>query len=72
MPFVFESAKAFVEFWFRAKNPAPEKMMSNFHGSKERAQEAVAKVVKERYADGKEIFTWAVLGIGRLGCSWGW
>lgn len=65
MPFEFESAEAFIDSWFRAKNPASMQCMSNCHGSMEMARETVKKVVREDYANGKEIYIWAVLGIGK-------
>ena len=65
MPFEFENAKAFIDFWFHAKNPAPVKCMSTYQGSLEEAKNAVERVVREDYADGKAICTWAVLGVGR-------
>ena len=65
MPFEFESADSFVGFWFQAKNPAAVQCMSNFQGDMASAKEAVRKLVKEKYANGREIYTWAVLGIGR-------
>ena len=66
MPFEFESAEAFAEFWFRAKNPAPVKVMTNWPQERmEEVREMVCRVVREEYADGKGIYTWAVLGVGK-------
>ena len=66
MPFEFESAEAFAEFWFGAKNPAAIKLMGHWHKeSIEGMKEVVLRVVRDEYADGKEIYTWAVLGFGR-------
>jgi len=65
MPFEFDTAKSFVEFWFQAKNPASERCMSNYEGSIEYAGEAVERLVREQYQNGKDICTWAVLGVGK-------
>lgn len=65
MPFEFESAAKFVDFWFGAKNPAAVQAMSNWHGDVNRAKSAVATVVDDQYAGGKEIYTWAVLGTAK-------
>ncbi|KAI9881442.1 MAG: hypothetical protein M1830_000004 [Pleopsidium flavum] len=65
MPFPFEGTKKFVEFWFGAKNPAAEKCMSNWNGDWEKVRTAVERVCREEFADGREIYTWAVLGLGR-------
>lgn len=65
MPFPFESPKAFLEFWFEGKNPAPMNFMSNWPDERmEEARKVVGAMVSE-YAEGSEIFTWAVLGVGR-------
>ena len=66
MPLEFESAEAFAEFWFQAKNPAPVKIMINW--PQERMEEVrgmVGRVVRVDYADGKCIYTWAVLRVGK-------
>ena len=65
MPFEFESIKAFMEFWFEGKNPAPMKCMSNWKGDMNKARKAVESVVREEYGGGKDVKTWAVLGVGR-------
>ena len=66
MPFEFESAEAFAEFWFQARNPAPLKIMSNWPQERmEEVREVVLRLVREEYANGKEICTWAVLGVGK-------
>lgn len=65
MPFSFESTEAFMQFWFGAKNPASVKVMSNWKGDMDEAKKAVARVVREEYRNGKDVKTWAVLGVGR-------
>ena len=65
MPFPFETTEKFMQFWFGAKNPASVKVMSNWHGDMEEAKKAVERVVREQYGGGKDIKTWAVLGVGR-------
>ena len=66
MPFEFENAEAFAEFWFQAKNPAPVKVMTDWPQERmEEVREMVCNVVREEYADGKGIYTWAVLGVGK-------
>lgn len=66
MPFPFEGAEEFSKFWFEAKNSAAEKCMGNWKGSWEAAvRKAVKAVCREEYADGKDIYTWAVIGLGR-------
>ncbi|KAL6719681.1 hypothetical protein ACLMJK_001602 [Lecanora helva] len=65
VPFEFESAEAFEDFWFKAKNPASLQCINSFEGDMESVKEAMKKIVKENYADGKGICTWAVLGIGQ-------
>ncbi|KAL9087141.1 MAG: hypothetical protein Q9165_006792 [Trypethelium subeluteriae] len=66
MPFAFDGTEKFMEFWFGAKNPAAVKCMSNWPQERiEEAKVAVRKVCKEQYSDGKDLKTWAVLGVGR-------
>ena len=65
MSFEFESANTFVDSWFQAKNPAAVQCMSNFQSSITSAKEAVRIIVKDEYVNGKEIYTWAVLGVGQ-------
>lgn len=65
MPFPFEGTRKFMEFWFGAKNPAPEKCMGNWRGSMDEAKEAVERVCREEFGDGKDVLTWAVLGVGK-------
>ncbi len=66
MPFEFASAEAFADFWFQARNPAAVKLMGSWPRERtEGVREAVKRVVKEQYGGGKEIYTWAVLGVGR-------
>lgn len=65
MPFPFETTEKFVEFWFEAKNPAAEKCISSWKGDKAAVRKAVEKVCQEDFGDGKDICTWAVLGVGR-------
>ncbi|MCJ1240722.1 hypothetical protein MMC14_008726 [Varicellaria rhodocarpa] len=69
MPFTFESSAAFVEFWFGAKNPAAVKVMANWEGDGEEVRRRVARVVEEEYGGGKDVCTWAVLGVGRKSMS---
>ncbi|KAI4156345.1 MAG: hypothetical protein L6R39_001130 [Caloplaca ligustica] len=65
MPFPFEGTAEFIDFWFRAKNPAPERCMSNWRGELGKVKTAMEHVCKEAFADGREIYTSAVLGLGR-------
>ena len=66
MPFEFENAEAFAEFWFGARNPASVKIMGDWPEEKMgEMREVVMRVVRDRYAGGKEIYTWAVLGVGK-------
>ena len=65
MPFPFESTAAFLDFWFGAKNPAAMQVMRNWTGDMGEMREAVARTVEKEYGGGKEICTWAVLGVGR-------
>ena len=65
MPFPFDGAEEFSKFWFDAKNPAAEKCMSNWKGDWEGVKKAVKAVCREEYADGKDIRTWAVIGLGK-------
>lgn len=65
MPFPFEGPEEFSRFWFDAKNPAAEKCMSNWKGDWEGVKKAVKAVCREEYADGKDICTWAVIGLGK-------
>ena len=66
MPFKFEGTEMFMEFWFGARNPAVVKCMSNWPLERmEEAKVAVSKTCKELYRDGRDIKTWAVLGVGR-------
>ena len=64
-PFPFESAETFAEFVFGKKNPAVVQCMSNWTGSLSEVKEAMIGLVREKYANGKEIYLWAVLGVGR-------
>ncbi|KAK3167187.1 hypothetical protein OEA41_010313 [Lepraria neglecta] len=64
MPFEFESTKAYMDFWFGAKNPAAVKVMSDWKGSMDKVVKAVERVVRDEYDSGKKIFAWAVLGTG--------
>ena len=65
MAFPFESTEAFMQFWFGAKNPASVKVMSNWTGNMNDVQRAIERVVHEEYGDGKDVKTWAVLGVGK-------
>ena len=65
MPFPFEGPEDFSKIWFDAKNPAPEKCMSNWKGDWEGVKKAVKAVCREEYADGKDICTSAVIGLGK-------
>ena len=65
MPFPFESTEAFMKFWFEAKNPAALNLMKGWDKPIEETRRAVEKVVSEEYDGGKEVYTWAVLGVGR-------
>ena len=64
-PFPFDGAEAFADFWYGAKNPAAVKCMSNWRGDPLEVRPAVERIVREQYADGRDILTWAVLGVGR-------
>ena len=64
IPFEFESTEAFLRFWFEAKNPAAEKSMSNWKGKFDEVRKEAKRIVREDYGNGKEIYTWAVLGVG--------
>ncbi|KAI4125970.1 MAG: hypothetical protein LQ338_003996 [Usnochroma carphineum] len=65
MPFPFEGAAEFTDFWFGARNPGPERCMSNWNGDRDKIKTVVEHVCKEAFADGREIYTSAVLGLGR-------
>ena len=65
MPFPFPTTEKFLELWFGAKNPAPEKLMSSYKGNIEEVKRAMERISREEYGDGKDIRTWAVLGVGR-------
>lgn len=65
MPFPFEGAENFAEFWFGARNPAAERCMSNWKGDWKAVRKAVETVCREEFANGKDIYTWAVLGLGK-------
>ena len=41
------------------------KCMSNWTGNWEQVRKAVERVCKEEYGDGKDVMTWAVLGVAR-------
>ena len=75
MPFPFEGPEDFSKFWFDTKNPAPEKCTGNWKGDWEGVKKAVKEVCKEEYADGKDICTSAVIGLGKKAkgedFSWG-
>lgn len=64
MPFPFEGTEKFVDFWFGAKNPAAEKCMRDWNGDLAETRTAVERVCREEFADGRGIYTWAVLGLG--------
>ena len=64
-PFPFQSAIAFADFWFGARNPAAVKCMSNWPGDPREVRHAVERVAREEFRDGQDIMTWAVLGTGR-------
>lgn len=64
MPFPFEGTEKFVEFWFGAKNPAAEKCIGSWEGDRGTVRTAVERVCREEFADGRGIYTWAVLGVG--------
>lgn len=42
-----------------------EKVMSNWTGHMDDAKVAVERVCREEFGDGKDILTWAVLGVGK-------
>ena len=65
MPFRFESAQAFMEFWFESNNPAMLQIMQNWKRDMGETKKAVEKVVREGYNNGRDICTWAVLGTGK-------
>jgi len=65
MPFPSESAGTFVEFWFRAKNPAAEKCVKSWKGDMLKVKRVLERICQEDFEDGKQICTWAVLGVGR-------
>ena len=67
--FPFESAAHFAGFWFAGRNPAALVRMDAFPGGRAQAEVKVRgvmeEIVRDSWADGREIKTWAVLGIGR-------
>ena len=65
MPFPFESAEKFADFWFGSKNPGTEKPIRGWKGDMKEIRMAVEKVCREDFDDGRKVFTSAVLGIGR-------
>ncbi|KAL8823956.1 MAG: hypothetical protein Q9191_005411 [Dirinaria sp. TL-2023a] len=65
MPFEFENAGTFIEFWFQSNNPAIVQIMESWEGDLEETRKAVERVIRDFYHGGRDICTWAVLGIGR-------
>ena len=64
MPFEFENAETFIEFWFQSNNPAILQIMKSWKRPLEETKKAVERVVRESYHNGRDIYAWAVLGTG--------
>ena len=67
MPFAFDSAEAFAQFWFGEKNPGATKVIDAYKGDLALVRSAMERVVREEYSDGSNIYLAGVLGVGRKG-----
>ena len=65
IPFPFDGPQAFMEFWFQSNNPAILQIMQSWERDIDETRQAVEKVVREDYNNGRDICTWAVFGIGK-------
>ena len=66
MPLAFKNAEAFADSWFQANNPAAVKLKGDWPLERmEEARNVVKRLVRGKHADGKEIYIWAILGVGK-------
>ena len=66
IPSPFTNVESFIEAWFDGKNPTAEKMMIGWLiEDLERVKVATEELLREKYGDGKDFWTEAVLGVGR-------
>lgn len=67
LPFSYESAAAYRDFWFGAKNPGAQIVIDSWRGDLSPVKQALESIVAKEYDNGRSIYIGAVLGVGQKG-----
>ena len=68
LPFAFDKAEGFTEYWFGYGNPVPSKLLAHWQaagGDLGELKREIEDLVQEEYGNGAEIYFDVVLGVGR-------